>query len=187
MKTIKFEEKLVAPILSGQKTITWRMFDDKDLRAGDEVEFVNRATGEIFAYVLLDWTREKPLGEVTQDDYDGHERYESNDELLATFRSYYGERVTLETLVKVIGFHQIKYADSNFNVEPGLYEHYKGKHYRVIGTARHSETLEEMVVYQAQYVSEEFGAHPIWVRPKSMFLENVMVDGKEVPRFKHIG
>ena len=68
----------------------------------------------------------------------------------------------------------------------GKYEHYKGKQYEVIGLARHSETLEELVVYRALYDSKEFGKNALWVRPKSMFLENVTIDGKEVPRFRHI-
>jgi len=69
---------------------------------------------------------------------------------------------------------------------PGIYEHYKGKRYEVIGIARHSETLEELTVYRALYDSEEFGNRSLWVRPKEMFLENVTVDGKRVPRFKFI-
>ena len=69
----------------------------------------------------------------------------------------------------------------------GKYQHYKGKFYEVIGVARNSETLEEFVVYRALYESKEFGKNAIWVRPKKMFLENVIVDGKEIPRFKFIG
>ncbi len=69
-------------------------------------------------------------------------------------------------------------------VRLGKYQHYKGKLYEVIGVARHSETLEELVVYRALYDSKEFGKNALWVRPKKMFLENVVVDGKEVPRFK---
>ena len=69
----------------------------------------------------------------------------------------------------------------------GIYEHYKGKKYKVIGIARHSETLEELVVYMALYDSKEFGRNALWVRPKKMFLETVIVDGKEVPRFRYIG
>lgn len=68
---------------------------------------------------------------------------------------------------------------------PGaLYEHYKGKKYRVIGIARHSETLEELVVYEALYDSPEFGKNSLWVRPKAMFLEEVEVAGKRIARFK---
>lgn len=68
----------------------------------------------------------------------------------------------------------------------GKYQHYKGGLYEVIGVAHHSETLEEMVVYRALYDSKEFGNNSMWVRPKAMFMENVIVDGKEVPRFKLI-
>ncbi|WP_329742784.1 DUF1653 domain-containing protein [Dyella sp. A6] len=61
---------------------------------------------------------------------------------------------------------------------PGIYRHYKGQRYRVLGTARHSETLEELVVYQALY--GEFG---LWVRPAAMFAETVEKNGAVVPRF----
>ncbi len=71
-------------------------------------------------------------------------------------------------------------------VKLGKYQHYKGKFYEVIGIARHSETLEELVVYRALYESKEFGKDALWVRPKKMFLENVVINGKEVPRFKFI-
>ena len=64
----------------------------------------------------------------------------------------------------------------------GKYEHYKGKQYEVIGIAKHSETLEELVVYRALY-----GEHDLWVRPLKMFLEEVEIEGKKFPRFKHIG
>lgn len=63
----------------------------------------------------------------------------------------------------------------------GKYEHYKGKPYRVLAVARHSETLEEMVVYQQQY-----GEGGIWVRPMGMFLETIEVEGKTVPRFRYL-
>ena len=64
----------------------------------------------------------------------------------------------------------------------GRYRHYKGNEYTVIGTARHSETLEELVLYR-----QEYGEHGLWVRPKQMFSEKVKVDGKEVPRFHPLG
>lgn len=63
----------------------------------------------------------------------------------------------------------------------GLYEHYKGFRYKVLAIARHSETLEEFVVYQALY-----GEKGVWVRPLAMFLESVTMDGKYHPRFKLI-
>ena len=66
----------------------------------------------------------------------------------------------------------------------GLYEHYKNKKYRVIGIAKHSETLEDLVVYEALYENKQSN---LWVRPLAMFLEEVTVDGKTVPRFKYLG
>jgi len=69
----------------------------------------------------------------------------------------------------------------------GKYQHYKGNFYEVIGVGRHSETLDELVIYRALYDSKEFGKNAIWVRPKEMLLEKVIVNNKEVPRFKFIG
>ncbi|MFA6269338.1 MAG: DUF1653 domain-containing protein [archaeon] len=60
----------------------------------------------------------------------------------------------------------------------GKYRHYKGKECEVIGVARHSETLEEMVVYR------ELKENELWVRPLAMFKEKVIVNGKEVNRFE---
>ena len=68
----------------------------------------------------------------------------------------------------------------------GIYRHYKGKLYRVIGVGRNSETLEEVVIYLALYDNDEFGKDALWVRPLSMFLESVEIDGKKVPRFAFV-
>ena len=68
----------------------------------------------------------------------------------------------------------------------GKYKHYKGHKYEVIGVARHSESLEELVIYKALYESEEFGKNAIWARPKKMFLETININGKTIPRFEFI-
>ena len=60
----------------------------------------------------------------------------------------------------------------------GLYRHDKGNYYRVLAQATHSETMEQMVVYQALY-----GEQGIWVRPLAMFLEDVTIEGETKPRF----
>ena len=73
------------------------------------------------------------------------------------------------------------------NIQKGKYRHYKGKEYEVIGMAHHSETLELLVIYKALYDSDEFGPNAIWVRPLSMFVEEVEVDNKKMPRFKYLG
>jgi hypothetical protein len=64
---------------------------------------------------------------------------------------------------------------------PGRYRHYKGNEYRVLGLARHSETLEPLVVYQALY-----GERGLWVRPAAMFVETIEVNGHRVPRFARV-
>ncbi len=66
-------------------------------------------------------------------------------------------------------------------VQPGIYQHYKGPLYKVIGCAQHSETEEWLVYYQALY-----GEYGFWVRPMAMFKETVSVDGEQVLRFEPI-
>ena len=67
-------------------------------------------------------------------------------------------------------------------ITPGRYRHYKGNEYTVLGVARHSETLEQLVVYR-----QEYGDHGLWVRPAAMFAETVDVNGRTVPRFQFLG
>ena len=64
------------------------------------------------------------------------------------------------------------------HIEPGLYRHYKGGEYEVLGVVRHSETLEPLVLYRPLY-----GESGTWVRPYAMFVGHVEVDGVEQPRF----
>jgi len=66
-------------------------------------------------------------------------------------------------------------------VRKGYYQHYKGQHYQVLDVGLHSESKETMVIYRALY--GDFG---IWLRPVNMFSEDVMVEGKKVPRFRFI-
>lgn len=65
---------------------------------------------------------------------------------------------------------------------PGRYRHYKGRDYEVIGVARHSETLEPLVVYRPLY--NDSG---LWVRPHAMFFGDVEIDGRRQPRFAFVG
>jgi hypothetical protein len=66
-------------------------------------------------------------------------------------------------------------------IKLGIYKHYKGQLYQILSIARHSETLEHTVVYQALY-----GDYGYWLRPLRMFQENVVYDGKLTPRFSFI-
>lgn len=70
------------------------------------------------------------------------------------------------------------------NFKLGRYRHFKGMEYLVIGLAKHSETLEDLVVYEAQYDNPD---GKLWVRPLEMFIETVERDGKVMPRFEYIG
>jgi hypothetical protein len=67
-------------------------------------------------------------------------------------------------------------------IQPGRYRHYKGNEYTVLGVARHSETLEEHVIYR-----QEYGDNGLWVRPAVMFAETVVFEGKAIPRFAFLG
>lgn len=68
-------------------------------------------------------------------------------------------------------------------IKPGIYKHYKGNLYHVIGCAKHSESMEDMVYYEALYVNPE-GTY--WVRPLAMFCEEIEIDGKKIKRFEFI-
>ena len=67
-------------------------------------------------------------------------------------------------------------------VRPGRYRHYKGNEYLVLGVARHSETGEELVVYR-----QDYGDKGLWVRPRGMFEETVIIEGCDVRRFEYVG
>ena len=68
------------------------------------------------------------------------------------------------------------------DIKPGIYQHFKGNRYEVIGIAHHSETMEPMVVYRALY-----GDHSLWVRPAAMWTEHVDKGAYHGPRFAYIG
>ncbi|WP_423895071.1 DUF1653 domain-containing protein [Candidatus Pelagadaptatus aseana] len=68
------------------------------------------------------------------------------------------------------------------SVKPGRYRHYKGPEYQVVNVVRHSETEEELVIYQCLY-----GDYSWWARPLAMFTETVVVDSQQVPRFAYVG
>ena len=67
-------------------------------------------------------------------------------------------------------------------IKLGRYRHFKGNEYELLGVAKHSETLEEYVIYRALY-----GDKGLWIRPKEMFFEKVTRDGKIFNRFEYLG
>lgn len=98
---------LAALILSGEKTSTWRLFDDKNLTKGDDFIMVNKETGEKFANGIIIKVEEKKLKDLQDSDFRGHEKYESEEKMYETYKKYYGDRVTPDTIVKVVDFELI--------------------------------------------------------------------------------
>jgi hypothetical protein len=108
MKRMGFSAELAELVSSDAKTKTWRLFDDKDLQAGDRVEFVNSSTQEVFARAELVSVQTKTFRELSPDDWDGHENYQSDKEMYQTYSGYYDRAVGPDTELKVIDFRLIK-------------------------------------------------------------------------------
>jgi ribonuclease HI len=117
MKTLKFKHELAELILNGEKNSTWRLFDDKDLSVNDHVKIVDKVENDnpsswrVIGEGIINKVVEKRMGDITAEDMSGHEKYSSQDEMLRTYRGYYGDRVTLETPVKMISFNFIDVSD----------------------------------------------------------------------------
>lgn len=104
MKTLKFAPHLVEKIISGEKTATWRLFDDKDLQKSDELIFINKETGKQFGTAIIKSLATKTLGTLTDTDWVGHEKYKSEEEMYASYRKYYGDKVDENSEVKILTF-----------------------------------------------------------------------------------
>lgn len=103
IKQLKFADHLVSEVLSGRKTVTWRLFDEKELSQGDRIELLTKK-GEVFSRGAIVSVVEKQLGKIDDLDYDGHERFRSKDEMISTYQKYYGNCVNELSQVKIIRF-----------------------------------------------------------------------------------
>ncbi|MGH7204232.1 MAG: ASCH domain-containing protein [Candidatus Levyibacteriota bacterium] len=103
-KTLKFAPPLVPLVLSGEKVSTWRLWDEKNLQEGDTVDFLNKETLKQFATAKLTKVIEKQLGELTDEDKKGHERFASDEEMYQTYTTYYKKEVNAQTPIKIIWF-----------------------------------------------------------------------------------
>ncbi len=103
-KTLKFAPELCEKILAGTKTSTWRLFDDKELTVGDALNFINKATLESFGTGKINHLYIKTLGTLDESDWNGHERFASDEVMYDTYRNYYGDKVSPATEVKIIHF-----------------------------------------------------------------------------------
>jgi len=110
MKTLKLDHKLAQQVKSGEKTATLRLYDDKDIKVNDEIEFIdkvdpgNPASWQQVGIARVNMVVEKRLGEIDKQDLRGHELYVSREDMLKTYQKYYGAQVTFETPVKIIHF-----------------------------------------------------------------------------------
>ncbi|HUD05388.1 MAG TPA: ASCH domain-containing protein [Candidatus Saccharimonadales bacterium] len=104
MKVLKFRDYLVPLVVSGEKDSTWRLFDDKDLTVGDDIELRVLITNKPFAKAKITKVIEKRFGDFTENDKQGHEKYNSNDEMYAEYTKYYKVPVDSSTIVKIIWF-----------------------------------------------------------------------------------
>jgi hypothetical protein len=103
MKTLKFKPHLIRGVLDGNKTITWRLFDDKDLQEGDKLECLNSENGNKFAEVEIIKVENKRVEELTEEDLKRNE-YRDNNHVLELNKKYYGNQVNINTIVKIIEF-----------------------------------------------------------------------------------
>lgn len=104
IKTLKFRPHLCAMILRGEKTTTWRLFDDKDIHSGDSLSLIHYETKEEFAKAIAIGVWEKSFGQITEEELDGHEKFSSKEEMYETYSKYYGRTVDDDTIVKIIRF-----------------------------------------------------------------------------------
>ncbi|MEQ1561108.1 MAG: ASCH domain-containing protein [Nitrospira sp.] len=104
MKTLKFTSDLASKILSGEKTSTWRLFDDKDLKTGDDLDLINSQTGKIFAKSIINSVIQKKFEDLVEDDFKGHQKYSNEKEMYEDFQKYYSIPITPTTLLKIINF-----------------------------------------------------------------------------------
>lgn len=110
MKSLKLDHELAKLVLSGQKTSTWRIYDDKDISVDDKIELIDKvdpddqSTWVYIGVATVDQVSEKRLGDIQKEDFTGHEHYQSTRQLIDTYRGYYGDAVDEQTPVKMVHF-----------------------------------------------------------------------------------
>ena len=110
MKQMKFREYLVGSILSGAKTATHRLYDDKDFQAGDTVEFINKDTLQRFALVTVTHAYEKLFKELDTEDFLGNQSPLMWQEYLPVMQKHYGAKAHPDAPVKIVRFKLIDQA-----------------------------------------------------------------------------
>lgn len=122
MKTLKIDHELADLVINGSKRTTFRLFDDKQLSVGDEIQFIDKVdpddsgTWKVVGNGIIESVVEKRISALTPDDYAGHESYKDINEFITTFQGYYGPMVTVDTPVKIIKFTFEAAQNNNVNV-----------------------------------------------------------------------
>lgn len=110
MKSLKLDHDLAGQVLSGAKTSTWRIFDDKNISVNDDIILIDKVdprdkqTWVTIGVAHVSQVVEKRLGDVHQSDFDGHEKFASQADMIEAYQKYYGETVSLQTPIKIIHF-----------------------------------------------------------------------------------
>jgi hypothetical protein len=104
MKIVKFRDYLVPLVLSGEKNSTWRLFDDKNLSVGDEIELRESGKDHSFGKAKIIKVIEKPFKELDVTDKEGHESFRNDQEMYRTYTGYYHTPVGPDSIVKIIWF-----------------------------------------------------------------------------------
>lgn len=126
MKSLKLDHYLAERVLSGEKTCTWRLYDDKDLSVNDDIRLIdkvdpnNPATWQVIGTAHIKEVVQKRLGDIEPSDYVGHERFESQEKMLEMYRGYYGQQVDLHTPVKIIRFSFDNSKQKSNDSEPSI-------------------------------------------------------------------
>jgi len=107
MKPLKFAEPLPQKVLSGDKDTTWRIEDEKEITVSDKISLQN-TKGEEFGKAKVLWTKNTTFERLSEEDRQGHETFESEEEMLETYSKYYNMKVDSETQLKIIKFELIK-------------------------------------------------------------------------------
>lgn len=116
MKTLKFNHDLAAMILSGEKTVTWRINDEKNLSVNDDIEIIDKvkrkdpSSWQVIGRARINQIVAKRLGDITDEDMVGHEKYASKADMVHTLQGYYGSDIDSKTTVKIVSFtfHPVK-------------------------------------------------------------------------------
>lgn len=107
MKSLKFASDLVPLVLSGEKTVTWRLWDDKDIQEGDELSLIKRPEMTEFGKAVVISVYEKEMRDISDKDFDGHEKFASKEEMYKTYSKYYEREVNGSTIVKIVRFRLV--------------------------------------------------------------------------------